>query len=176
MDKISFSVQMKTSYMFRFLYVNSYSGARGIVNYSISLAGLLALIFDIPDDLPAKVVCIIIACMFTIIDPLILFTKGLQQVKLNPVFKQPINYTFSVENFTVGQNGENAEAPWDMVLLAKETRGLFILFTPNKNAIILPKSSMEGQEEDMYRILSLALPEDRKQLKKRKNGNDNTSN
>jgi hypothetical protein len=42
--EVTFSVQMKTIYMFDFLYWHSYHGVTGIINYALSFAGIAALI------------------------------------------------------------------------------------------------------------------------------------
>ena len=42
--EVRFSVQMKTVYMFDFLYWHSYHGITGIINYALSFAGIAALI------------------------------------------------------------------------------------------------------------------------------------
>ena len=42
--EVKFSVQMKTMYMFDFLYWHSYHGVTGIINYALSFAGIAALI------------------------------------------------------------------------------------------------------------------------------------
>ena len=42
-QEVKFTVQMKTAYMFDFLYWHSYHGITGIINYALSLAGFVAL-------------------------------------------------------------------------------------------------------------------------------------
>lgn len=172
---LSFSVKMKTRYIFRFLYVNSYSGLRGIINYCISGIAVLVMIYGLithgkayayPYDLISWIVIGLVALAFTVIDPGLLMLKAFQQVKTNAAFKEPIDYAVSEEKLCVSQGEQTSEATWDYVLLAKETKDMFLLFTGNNNAVILPKEFLNGKAEAMRELLLKVLPEERRQLKK----------
>ncbi len=165
MNSIDFSVQMKTIYLFEFLYVNSYSGFRAVINYGFSIIAIVALLFGYGSTPLSLIALIVLASLFTVIEPGMLFFKAFRQVKLNPAFKEPIHYSFSEEKFTVSQNDSSQDAPWEMVLLAKETMKSIILFTGNNNAIILPKESIGEKLEAFKELLKKVRPEEAARLK-----------
>lgn len=156
---VSFSVSMKTKYMFEFLYVNSYSGLRGLISYLFSAAGIAALIFGYGEEsFIAAFFLHVLALMFTVLDPLLLLYKAWQQVKISDVFKEPINYSFTVNGFNVAQGENSQDLVYDVVLLAKETLGSIVLFTGNNNAIILPKEFFKENVNDLKQLLKKVRP------------------
>ncbi len=163
---IKFDVKMTTKYMFEFLYVNSYSGSRGIINYCFSLIAILALIFGYGDSVYSMVALVVLALMFTVIDPFLLFVKAMRQVRVTQAFKNAITYEFKKEGFFVSQGTEMQEAPWEMILLAKETMGSIILFTGNNNAIILPKKCIGENLNDFKALLHEMRPAESAKIKK----------
>ncbi len=167
-QEIRFTVKMKTLYMFEFLYINSYSGLRGIINYAFSLVGIIALIFGFGDTPLSFAALLILSLLFTVIDPLLLLFKAFRQVKTNKVFKEPIEYTFRIDGFSAKQNEESTDAPWDIVLLGKETLKSIILFTGNNNAIILPKADIGGQLKAFKELLVLVRPNECAKLMEKK--------
>ena len=67
-QKVKFSVRMKTMYMFDFMYWHSYHGITGIINYALSLAGIVALLAGFGKGKPAVTVMLIaLALLFTVI-------------------------------------------------------------------------------------------------------------
>ena len=74
--QVTISVQMKTGYMFDFLYWHSYSGVMGIVNYGLSLAAVAALVAGFGKGNPvATVALLVLSLLFTVINPLLLLQK-----------------------------------------------------------------------------------------------------
>ncbi|MBR6358012.1 MAG: YcxB family protein [Lachnospiraceae bacterium] len=165
MEPIRFSVKMKTLYLFDFLYVNSYSGFRAVINYTFSGIAIVALIFGYGSTPISLIALILLASLFTVIEPLMLLFKAFRQVKLNPAFKNEINYCFEEEKFTVSQGEQSQEAPWEMVLLAKESFKSIILFTGNNNAIILPKDCIGDKLNDFKLLLKKVRPNESEKLR-----------
>ncbi|MCR5583900.1 MAG: YcxB family protein [Lachnospiraceae bacterium] len=150
--KIEFTVNMKTLYLFEFLYINSYGGFRSIINYGFSVIAIVALIMGFGDSLISKIALVVLALLFTVINPAMLLFKAWRQAKLNPGFSSPVNYSFSSEGITLTQGEASQDAPWELILLAQETRLSIILFTGNNNATILPKADI-GEQLDAFRTM-----------------------
>ncbi len=149
---IEFTVSMKTGYVFEFLYVNSYSGFRGIINYGFSFIAVVALIMGYGDQLYSKIALILLALLFTVISPAMLLFKAYRQMKMNPGFAKPVHYAFNKNGITLSQETESQEAPWEIVLLAQETLKSILLFTGNNGATILPKACI-GEELPAFKAL-----------------------
>ncbi len=151
---VEFTVNMKTIDLFEFLYINSYSGFRGVINYGFSVIAIVALIFGYGDALYSKIALIVLALLFTVINPLLLLFKAWRQTKMNPGFSKPVKYTFDADGITLSQGEETQNAPWEIVLLAKETLMSIILFTGNNNATILPKRFIGDSIGDFRSLLN----------------------
>ncbi len=162
--KVTFEVTMKTNYMFSFLFYNSYYGVRGGINYALSAVAIVALICGFGDSPVATFFLVLLALLFTVIEPLMLLFKAFRQVKTSESFKLPMTYTFAENAFYLQQGDVRQQAPWELVLLVRETRDLIILFTGGNNAILLPKDQIEELDE-LKAVLRIARPEETKKLK-----------
>jgi len=165
--EVKFSVQMKTAYMFDFLYWHSYHGITGIINYALSLAGVAALIAGFgKDNVGVTIMLVVLALLFTVINPLLLLYKAAGQIKRTPMFAKPLNYKFDTEGFSVSQDNNSDSAKWDSVMLVRETGKSIILYLGAANALILPKECIGTQSDDLKRLMRAALPGQAKKLKK----------
>ena len=165
--QVTISVQMKTGYMFDFLYWHSYSGVMGIVNYGLSLAAVAALVAGFGKGNPvATVALLVLSLLFTVINPLLLLQKAAKQVKRTPMFAKPILYSFDEKGFTVSQDGETAAAGWDDIMLVRETGKTLVLYLGAANAVVLPKDQCGDALVQMKNLLKAARPVFASKLKK----------
>lgn len=144
--EIKFSYQTKVSDMYRFLMQYSYGGFRGIINLVISI-GALVLLFTGADGGNAfnKVLLILIAALFTVIEPIILYYKAARQVKLTPMFQQPLDYVINEQGIQVRLNEEEMVLVWEDIYKIVETKKDFYFYMSLNRAHILPKVGYEEQ-------------------------------
>ena len=165
--EVKFSVQMKTVYMFDFLYWHSYHGITGIINYALSFAGIAALIAGFgKGNTMVTIMLVALASLFTVINPLLLLYKAARQVKKSPMFAKPLCYKFDTRGFTISQENNSDSAQWSAVVLIRETGKSIILYMGAANALILPKKEIGNRLEDLKKLMHSALPEQAKKLKK----------
>jgi hypothetical protein len=165
--EVKFSVQMKTSYMFDFLYWHSYHGITGIINYALSFAGVAALIAGFgKDNTMVTVMLVALASLFTVINPLLLLYKAARQVKKSPMFAKPLQYKFDTRGFSISQESNSYSAEWNTVVLIRETGKSIILYMGAANALILPKKEIGNQLGDLKKLMRSTIPEQAKKLKK----------
>ena len=166
-QEIKFSVQMKTIYMFDFLYWHSYHGITGIINYALSFAGIAALAAGFgKGNVTVIVMLVALSLLFTVINPLSLLYKAARQVKKSPVFAKPLMYTFDETGFSVSQEENTSSVNWDAVVLLRETGKSIILYLGAANAQILPKKEIGSQVDELKTLIRHALPQHAKKLKK----------
>ena len=164
--EIKFSVQMKTSYMFDFLYWHSYHGVSGVVNYALSLAGVAALIAGFGrDNAAVTLMLVFLAMLFTVINPLSLLYKAARQIKRTPMFQKPLEYCFDEKGFTVSQEGKSDSVEWNTVVLVRETGKNIILYMGAAKAIILPKKAIDEQLPELKALICEVIPTLGKKLK-----------
>ncbi len=165
--EVKFSVQMKTSYMFDFLYWHSYHGITGIINYALSFAGVAALMAGFgKTNTGVTVMLVLLALLFTVINPLSLLYKAARQIKRTPMFEKPLYYKFDTKGFSISQESSTDSAGWDSIVLIRETGKSIILYMGAANALILPKSEIGDQLEDLKKLIRAELPQLAKKLKK----------
>ena len=165
--EVKFSVQMKTAYMFDFLYWHSYHGITGIINYVLSFAGIAALLAGFgKGNAMVTGMLVILALLFTVINPLSLLYKAYRQVKKSPLFAKPLFYSFHADGFSISQEEKNDSAKWEAVVFLRETRKSIILYLGAANALVLPKKDIGNQLADFKALLCGALPQQAKKLKK----------
>ncbi|MBP3594214.1 MAG: YcxB family protein [Lachnospiraceae bacterium] len=165
--EVKFSVQMKTMYMFDFLYWHSYHGVTGIINYALSFAGIAALIAGFgKGNTLVTVMLVALSALFTVINPLSLLYKASRQVKKSPMFAKPLHYKFDTRGFSISQDNNSDSAEWNAVAFIRETGKSIILYLGAANALILPKTDIGEQLPDLKKLIRNALPQQAKKLKK----------
>ena len=166
LNEVKFSVQMKTAYMFDFLYWHSYHGITGVINYALSFAGIAALVAGFgKGNTAVTVMLILLALLFTVINPLSLLYKAARQIKRTPMFAKPLHYKFDTRGFSVSQESTSDSAEWESVLLIRETGKNIILYLGAANALVLPKKEIGNQLPDLKKLIRDALPQLGKKLK-----------
>lgn len=166
LQEVKFSVQMKTTYMFDFLYWHSYHGITGIINYALSFAGIAALCAGFgKNNTAVTVMLVILALLFTVINPLSLLYKAARQIKRTPMFSKPLHYTFDAKGFTISQDSSSDSAEWDTVIMLRETGKSIILYMGAAKALVLPKKEVGEQLPELKKLLREKLPAISKKLK-----------
>lgn len=140
MDKqIEFDIKMRTKDIYKFLLYHTYSGFGGWFGVILSVIALVLLITDFNSyDDAGKMVLIVIALAFTVVNPIMLLSKAKQQVLTNAVYKKPLHYTFTEEGIQVSQEEQAETMPWDRLQKAKQFGGVLIVYTSKVHAFIFP--------------------------------------
>ena len=167
LKEVKFSVQMKTTDMFDFLYWHSYHGITGVINYAISFVGIAAMALGLgKDNTAVTVMLVILALLFTVINPLSLLYKAARQIKRTPMFSKPLEYRFDKKGFSISQDSTSDSADWESVVMLRETGKNIILYMGASNAMVLPKREISGQLPELKLLIRTALPQLGKKLKK----------
>lgn len=164
--KLSFDVQMKTAYLFDFLFQHSYHGLYGVFNFGLSLLAIVLLIHGSgKDNIVATAALAVLALLFTVINPLLLYRKAARQMKRTPAFQKPLTYELAEEGLTCSQEGERAVSEWESVVLIRETGVNLILYFGAANAVVLPKAEFSEHVGEVKEMLRKKCPDLAKKLK-----------
>ena len=155
-EEVSVSVHMKTRYMYSFLFQHLHRSFRGIFGVCISLAALVAFVMSFWEDtdMTRRVVLLIIGLLFTVVNPILLLFKAYKQVKLSPVFKQPLIYTFSDAGMKVAQGDEEQFVSWDQVLEVRKTPSILIVYTSKGSGSILAYKELGENRQKIEEIIA----------------------
>ncbi len=166
LGKLSFDVRMKTAYLFDFLFQHSYHGLYGVFNFGLSLLAVVLLVRGSgKDNIVAMVALVLLALLFTVINPLLLYRKAARQMKRTPAFQKPLTYELMEEGLACSQEGERVVSEWENVVLIRETRISLILYFGAANAVVLPKAEFPGQVGEVKEMLRRKCPDLAKKLK-----------
>lgn len=152
--EININVRMRTKDMYDFLLRHSYSNVSGIIGVILSLCAFVYLIMNYGDLSTAKILLLVFgSLLFTVINPIQLYMKAAQQVKLSPAFQEALVYSITDKGVSVKQGGQKVEVKWDEVVKAIETKRNILIYTSNVTAFILPKDMMEGNTNTLRELI-----------------------
>lgn len=144
--KAEFDVRMDRKAMYNFLMYHTYSGFSGFFSTAVGIGILIWFFVTLKDgDLSRSAIYGIFGVLFLVYLPGSLFMKAVQQVKLNPVYKKPLNYTMDEDGITTRQGDQMAEVKWENILKVRETRISLLVYTGKAYCFVLPKKAMGSQ-------------------------------
>ncbi len=164
--EIKLTIHIKTMDMFRFFMKHFYSGFSGIFGVFLSSGALLMLLFSIGKREPFQLLLLLIlASLFTVLQPLQFLMKAYQQVHMMPIYKAPIDYVLDETGIHVKQNEENVDLPWEkMHKVTEGSKGIYIYTSPI-HSFIFPKNQMEENAEPVRALLKEKISSDKCKLK-----------
>lgn len=144
--KATFDVKMTPKIMYNFLMHHTYTSAAGFFSTIVGI-GILVLFFMTLGDEDAGKSAIygIFGVWFLIYLPVSLYMKAAKQVKLNPVYKNPLTYTTDEQGITTTQGEAKAEVKWEDVMKVRETKLSLLIYTGKSYCFVLPKEAMGEQ-------------------------------
>lgn len=158
---VSLPVNMKVGYMYSFLFQHLHRSFKGIFGVCISVAALVAfaMSFDGTEDTTRKVILLLIGLLFTVVNPIMLLIRAKQQVMLSPIFKQPLQYTFSPMGMKVSQGEEEQFVTWEQILEVRKTASVLILYTSKNSGSILAFKEMGNKRQAVERMIAKGCKE-----------------
>lgn len=153
-NTISFSVQMSVKDVYRFNMYHVYHSASGLFGLLLSLLALGNLIvsFQSLTD-QGKTIMTIIALWFTVLEPVMVYSRAKKQVKKITSYHKPIHYMLGEQGITVSQNEESQTMEWNRVRRIVKTRHQILVYSSRVHAFIFPKEAWEDQEQDLFQLL-----------------------
>lgn len=156
---VKINVKMTDEYMYDFMLYHNYTHMSGLMT---AIAGVLCLAVFIQKlmdgDMQSSVVWLMCAILFLIISPSSMKAKAKSQVNNSEMFQKPLEYEFTEEGITVRQDESKAETKWEDVTKAVSTQKSVILYLGRVRALILPKSCMGAQYEDVLKMIHTHMP------------------
>lgn len=156
---VKINVKMTEEYMYDFMLYHNYTHMSGLMT---AIAGVLCLAVFIQKlmngDMQSSVVWLMCAILFLIISPSSMKAKAKSQVNNSEMFQKSLEYEFTEEGITVRQDESKAETKWEDVTKAVSTQKSVILYLGRVRALILPKSCMGDQYEDVLKMIHTHMP------------------
>ena len=110
------SVKMTFKALYSYVINTNYRNIMGILGLLLSLGSIVMLVLGWGKlSIINKVIFIIVALAFTVLNPLSLAIKTKKQLKTSPSYKMPLDYTFGSEGITISQGELSQDVKWSDV-------------------------------------------------------------
>ncbi|MBR6237547.1 MAG: YcxB family protein [Lachnospiraceae bacterium] len=157
--KCEFDVQMTASSLYDYNMYHTYSGTAGIVGTAV---GTLFLILFAAYRQPAYLVAGLVIILYS---PVVLYMNSVKQIKLNPVYKNPLHYMLDEEGVTVTAGDESLKVEWDKMIKARATNQSILLYTGPKSAWVFPKKDLGQKRYDVIEMISTHMSSEKVKIR-----------
>ncbi len=158
MGEVKFSVQIKVKDMFVFLMHHSYHGISLVIDAAITAGAIALLVTGEGQNSPAStVVLVVLALLFPVMNPLLLYRRAKKQVTKNEVFRKPLCYVLTDEGITMSQGEVTQSFAWADVYRIREYKSLFAVYTGRVYACIWPKRELAACEKEVRELFQKQL-------------------
>lgn len=170
---MKFKTKIKTNELFQFLIRHSYAGLSGKIGLVISLWAAVMFLKGLPEFAGNETKMIVLgflALLFTVVNPVMLYTKAKKQSLTNPAYKNIMEYELEEEGIKLYVGEQEGGIPWDRIVQIKESSSLYMLYTTRINAFLWPKKDMGEQEKEIMNYVLDHIDPNAVQLPKRMRG------
>lgn len=155
MKEIEFDVTLHVKDLFAFTMRHTYCSMSGVFSLFISGACLVAAVLGLGKyEMTTLCALFIIASLFTVIQPCMLFVKCKTQVKKSENINDTLHYVLSEDGITVRQAEQEASVKWyDIRKVVRTKRGIYLYMSPVR-AFIFPKEQCADRYDAVCSIVS----------------------
>ncbi|MDO5424753.1 MAG: YcxB family protein [Eubacteriales bacterium] len=152
--EIKFDVKMTQKAMFDFMLRHAYSGASGFVGTFFGISAFVVAVVTFGDvQTWQTILYAAFGVWFIFYLPVSLYFRSVKQVKLNPVFKNPLSYILTEEGIRTIQGDKQADVEWDSLYKVRETKHNLLVYTAKRYAFVWPKESMGDQYPEIVKMI-----------------------
>lgn len=152
---VTFQVSITSKDMFDYNVYHNYRNFQGIISLILGIVMLVVcfLAFRADGNISYILITGFLGLFFTVITPVRIYFKSIQQVKLTPSFRKPIQYTLSEEELVIEQDGAKAALPLSELYKAVDTGKSIVLYVSSLRAYIFPKRELGELQQQVVGIL-----------------------
>lgn len=158
MKEIEFDVDLSVSDLYVFSMRHTYFSISGVFGLVISIGSLVlcALRYSVMDR-TALIALLIIGSLFTVVQPLMLYSKAMTQRKQNKDINAPLHYSLGEEGIGVSQGEQTAFVHWyDVRKIVQTSKAIYLYMSPVR-AFIFPKEQCGEQFGEMADRIKMML-------------------
>ncbi len=151
---VAFSVQMTVKEMYQFTMYHVYHHASGLIGLLLSALALTNLVvsFDTLSD-QGKTIMTIVALWFTVLEPIMMYSRSKKQVKRSKSYQKPLQYDVNAQGITVSQDEETQTMEWNHIRKMIETGSQYIVYSSSVHAFIFPKHDLREKSNELGSVL-----------------------
>ena len=155
---IRIEAKIDAGVLFSFMLRHTYTTFSGLFTIVLGL-GALGLFFQSlsgTDD-TKKLILLIVALLFIVGNPYLLYKKAKEQAKRNPLYKEALLYTLDDNGVHLTVDGQEECLEWSRIKAKKKTGKVCILYTSKVHAILLPYKDMKDQKDAVEALIQSKL-------------------
>lgn len=160
MKEINFDVDLTTGELYRFSMRHTYFSASGVVGLFISLGSwvLVAMRYRVLDR-TAIIALIITGFLFTVVQPIMLYSKAKAQKKRNEDINAALHYRLDETGISVSQGEQEAAIKWYEIRKRVKTGSAMYLYMSSVRAFIFPKAQLGENYESACAMVEKYMKE-----------------
>ena len=155
MKSYEIDVDLKFDDLYRYTMRHTYFQLSGVFGILISVGSLILCFLNRRIYSSSTIfVLIFVGLLFTVIQPIMLYSKCKMQMKKNEGINAPLHYTLSEEGIGIEQKEQSAEVKWyDVRKVVKAKGGLYIYMSPAR-AFIFPRKQCGQEYEEIASVVA----------------------
>lgn len=151
---VKINVKMTEEYMYDFMLYHNYTHTSGLVSVAVGVVALgVAVHYVVAGDMQYFAVWLMCAILLLFVNPYTMKTRAKSQVENSEMFQKPLEYELTDTGIVVRQDEAEVTTEWTEVTKAISTRKSVILYLGRVRALILPKSCIGEQYEEVLNML-----------------------
>ncbi len=142
--------------MYNFLLRHNYFSLGGICGVILSIGAIVLAVLNINNTQmngTYKIALVFVGLLFTVIQPVMLYTKASSQVKKNDSVNKPLKYTFTDKDFSISVDEDSVTQSYEDIIKVISTKLSVIIYINKYRAFILPKSAIGENMEQLKALL-----------------------
>lgn len=150
---LKFDVKMDMKSLGGFLLYHNYMRVAGVFSVLISLAALVGLIakWDVWMG-TQKVMLLVLALLFTVIQPLMLLWRGNRRLQAED-YQKPFHYEFNEEGIVISQGDLEQKSAWKDVRKIVYRKSAIYVYMSTVSAFVLPKEQCGENYEALIKLM-----------------------
>ena len=153
MDRLKFDMHLNAKDIWIFSMYHSNRGFMLIFNLFFTIGMYGYMIYSWSGlGFAKKIMMLILANMFLIIQPLLLYLKSLRQAKSDTI-KNGLSMELNDKGIVICANGESAEFLWENGFRTRILPGLIVVYVDAIRAYLLPDRYTRNLKEEVIKVL-----------------------
>lgn len=144
--EVKATVKLTTNELFGFLINHTYATWTAFIGIVLSIGGFVGFFYmlGMPNANPFYLGALFATgLLFTVIQPLVIYSKAKKQVKKNEAVNEALEYTINKTGISVVQGERSGFSQWDEIVKVVSTKALVMLYTSRVHAYVIPKDDVD---------------------------------
>lgn len=164
---IEFDITLTTKDMYRFHLYQTYTGFQGWFSIIVSIFLFILAGTSYGEVTAARTMMyLLFGILFLVYIPVSLYLRSKHTIAMSEVLRNALHFSVGETGFTVTQNDQSAELPWDMVYKMIATKRNVLVYSNRINAYVIPREQLGGQYKALAELAEKKLPKYRFKMKR----------